>query len=82
MFEITWGVKTRIGFIGLDGRATDCPTSKNSQLESILKWAHFAGKSTGIVTTTRVVLAFNFTLLRWNFKFQMFKKGNTCDASR
>ena len=42
------------GVIGLDGRASDCPSSKNAEVESILKWAHFAGKSTGIVTTTRV----------------------------
>ena len=48
------GIKTRIGVIGLDGRASDCPSSRNSEVESILKWAHFAGKSTGIVTTTRV----------------------------
>ena len=43
-----------IGVIGLDGRATNCPTSKGTELESILDWAHFAGKSTGIVTTTRI----------------------------
>ena len=51
------GVKTRIGAIGVDGRGFDCPTSLKSQAESILKWAHYAGKSTGIVTTTRVTHA-------------------------
>ena len=51
------GVKTRIGVIGLDGNGVNCETSKTSKLETILKWAHFAGKSTGIVTTTRVTHA-------------------------
>lgn len=51
------GVKTRIGVIGLDGQAIDCKTSANSKVDSILKWAHYAGKSTGIVTTTRVTHA-------------------------
>lgn len=41
----------------MDGRAIDCPTSLTSKLESILKWAQKAGKSTGIVTTTRVTHA-------------------------
>ncbi len=40
--------------IGLDGRASDCKSSKGTELESILDWAHWAGKSTGIVTTTRI----------------------------
>jgi len=48
------GVKTRIGVIGLDGRAIDCKSLPTSKLESILEWAHYAGKSTGIVTTSRV----------------------------
>ncbi|RNA41849.1 alkaline tissue-nonspecific isozyme [Brachionus plicatilis] len=51
------GVKTRFGAIGVDGRAHDCPTSLKSKTESILKWAHFAGKSTGIITTTRITHA-------------------------
>ncbi len=29
----------------------------NAKLDSILKWAHYSGKSTGIVTTTRVTHA-------------------------
>lgn len=37
--------------------AVDCRTSLNSKVDSILKWAHFAGKSTGIVTTTRITHA-------------------------
>lgn len=43
--------------MGLDGKAVDCPTSKGAELESVLKWAHYAGKSTGIVTTTRITHA-------------------------
>lgn len=51
------GVKTRIGVIGVDGRAYDCKTSLNSHVDSILQWAYKAGKSVGIVTTTRVTHA-------------------------
>lgn len=50
-------MKTRIGVIGLDGSAVDCRTSRDARVGSILKWAHDAGKSTGIVTTTRVTHA-------------------------
>ena len=48
------GVKTRIGAIGVDGRAVDCATTQNSKLDSVLKWAHKAGKSVGFVTTARI----------------------------
>ena len=52
------GVKTNIGSLGLDGNAVDCKTTTvESKLESIVRWAHYAGKSTGIVTTTRVTHA-------------------------
>ena len=53
------GVKTGISIIGLDGRAkqSDCKSSFNSKVDSILKWAHRAGKSVGIVSTTRVTHA-------------------------
>lgn len=60
------GVKTRMGAIGVDGRVEDCATQKEKQknssspsteLDSILKWAHWSGKATGIVTTTRVTHA-------------------------
>jgi len=44
------GVKTRIGSIGVDGTAVDL----TGKLETVLKWAHYAGKSTGIITTARV----------------------------
>lgn len=50
-------MKTGISVIGLDGSAVDCETSKNAELDSILKWAHYSGKSTGIVTNTRVTHA-------------------------
>ncbi|RNA02319.1 alkaline tissue-nonspecific isozyme [Brachionus plicatilis] len=51
------GVKTRIRAIGVDGNAIDCKTIEKSKLESILDWAHYAGKSVGIVTTTRITHA-------------------------
>lgn len=41
----------------MDGRGVDCPTSLKAKLDSILKWAKKAGKSTGIVTTTRLTHA-------------------------
>jgi len=53
------GTKTRIGVIGVDGfvQYDNCNSSKGHGLESIAKWAHEAGKSVGIVTTTRVTHA-------------------------
>lgn len=51
------GVKSRIGVIGVSGEAVDCKSSLSSQIDSILQWAHYAGKSTGIVTTARVTHA-------------------------
>lgn len=53
------GVKTRAGVIGLNGftKINDCLSSANNQVDSILKWAHKAGKSVGIVTTTRITHA-------------------------
>lgn len=41
----------------MDGTAVDCKTSLIAKLDSILKWAYKAGKSTGIVTTARVTHA-------------------------
>ena len=51
------GVKTRIGAIGVDGRGVDCKSALTSEVDSILQWAHYAGKSVGIVTTTRITHA-------------------------
>ena len=58
------GVKTRIGALGVDGSAIDCETSKTAKLESVLKWARYAGKSTGIVTTTRLFFIFTTKIRR------------------
>ena len=81
------GVKTRFGYIGLDGRAFDCASATQSKIETILKWAHYAGKSTGIVTTTRVThatpaAAYAHTHMRdaeayddINFKKEHFEQG-------
>ncbi|RMZ99235.1 alkaline phosphatase-like [Brachionus plicatilis] len=54
------GVKTRVGMIGLSGQAKirECsPELENYKVKSILKWAKEAGKSVGIVTTTRITHA-------------------------
>eukprot|EP00058_Branchiostoma_floridae_P012708 XP_002598196.1 hypothetical protein BRAFLDRAFT_119115 [Branchiostoma floridae] len=53
------GVKTNLGLLGLDGRATykNCSSAKGHEVESIIEHAEKAGKSTGIVTTTRVTHA-------------------------
>lgn len=54
------GVKANSGTLGVTGavRENDCDASleSNNRVESILQWAQMAGKSTGIVTTTRQVL--------------------------
>ncbi|XP_069802901.1 alkaline phosphatase, tissue-nonspecific isozyme-like, partial [Dendropsophus ebraccatus] len=50
------GVKTNRGVIGLSA-ATELGsrnTSKGNEVDSILKWAKAAGKSVGVVTTTRI----------------------------
>ncbi|RXN16886.1 alkaline phosphatase-like protein [Labeo rohita] len=50
------GVKTNQNILGLSAvaRADVCSTQKGNEVTSILKWAKDAGKSVGIVTTTRV----------------------------
>uniref|UniRef100_A0A3P8V5A2 Alkaline phosphatase n=1 Tax=Cynoglossus semilaevis TaxID=244447 RepID=A0A3P8V5A2_CYNSE len=50
------GVKTNINVIGVNAAARNgaCKTQKGNEVTSILKWAKDAGKSVGIVTTTRV----------------------------
>ncbi|XP_069680535.1 membrane-bound alkaline phosphatase-like [Periplaneta americana] len=55
------GVKANIGTIGVTGRVqvNDCAAMMNvsNQVTSILKWSQDSGKSTGVVTTTRVTHA-------------------------
>jgi len=52
------GVKTNIGTIGVTSKVHlgDCPSSipDEHQVTSIMQWAQWAGKATGIVTNTRV----------------------------
>ncbi|XP_076137896.1 alkaline phosphatase, tissue-nonspecific isozyme [Alosa pseudoharengus] len=50
------GVKTNLNVVGVNaaGRNGVCRTQKGNEVTSILKWAKDAGKSVGIVTTTRV----------------------------
>lgn len=55
------GVKANVGTLGVTGRVqrTQClaASDKSAHVESIAKWAIDAGKSVGIVTTTRVTHA-------------------------
>ncbi|XP_042342828.1 alkaline phosphatase, tissue-nonspecific isozyme [Plectropomus leopardus] len=50
------GVKTNLNTIAVSAAARNgaCKTQKGNEVTSILKWAKDAGKSVGIVTTTRV----------------------------
>ncbi|KAL5012742.1 hypothetical protein ScPMuIL_011293 [Solemya velum] len=53
------GIKTKIGIIGLHAGAKhrDCNSSKGTELNTILDWSHEKGKSTGLVTTSRITHA-------------------------
>ncbi|XP_067307996.1 alkaline phosphatase, tissue-nonspecific isozyme [Pseudorasbora parva] len=50
------GVKTNLNTLGVSAAARNgvCRSQKGNEVTSILKWAKDAGKSVGIVTTTRV----------------------------
>lgn len=52
------GVKNNIGTIGVTAKVpkSDCPASvpADRHVTSIMQWAQWAGKATGIVTTTKV----------------------------
>ncbi|XP_029531842.1 alkaline phosphatase-like [Oncorhynchus nerka] len=50
------GVKANEGTVGVSASAvrSQCNTTQGNEVTSILKWAKEAGKSVGIVTTTRV----------------------------
>nr|XP_057910854.1 alkaline phosphatase-like isoform X2 [Doryrhamphus excisus] len=50
------GVKTNRGIVGLNAAAIryQCNTSQGNEVTSIFKWAKDAGKSVGVVTTTRI----------------------------
>ncbi|XP_060066465.1 alkaline phosphatase-like [Ylistrum balloti] len=53
------GVKTKYYLVGLDASATrgDCESSQGAKLKTMVDWAEEEGKSTGIVTTTRLTHA-------------------------
>ncbi|KAK5606527.1 hypothetical protein CRENBAI_019482 [Crenichthys baileyi] len=50
------GVKTNLNTVGVSAAVRNgvCMTQKGNEVTSIMKWAKDAGKSVGIVTTTRV----------------------------
>ncbi|XP_052082884.1 alkaline phosphatase, tissue-nonspecific isozyme-like isoform X1 [Mytilus californianus] len=53
------GIKANYYTIGVDGRAkyANCSSIKNAKVDGMVNWSKFAGKSTGIVTSTRVTHA-------------------------
>ncbi|XP_018328253.1 alkaline phosphatase-like [Agrilus planipennis] len=53
------GIKTNFETVGLDsrGRFENCVSSFSSKVPSLIDWAQEAGKSTGIVTNTRITHA-------------------------
>ena len=59
MTAIMTGVKTDVGLIGLNQNAqrANCKSAKGNALQTFLEQAAKAGKSTGVVTTTRVTHA-------------------------
>jgi alkaline phosphatase len=56
---ILGGQKTKAGFIGVSAKAhrANCASSRDAHLPSLLELAESSGKSTGIVTTTRLTHA-------------------------
>lgn len=52
------GVKANLGVLGLDARINmsdqDCAKMRESEVHSIMDMARRAGKSIGVVTTTRM----------------------------
>lgn len=59
MSALVTGVKTRIGVFGVDETAQrgDCASGRATELVTALELAERAGKSTGIVSTTRITHA-------------------------
>lgn len=53
------GVKTKRGVIGIDDRVTrgDCSTGAGGNVDSIVRRGQYAGKASGVVSTTRVTHA-------------------------
>jgi alkaline phosphatase len=56
---ILGGQKTKAGFVGVSAKAhrANCASSRDAHLPSLLELAESSGKSTGIVTTTRLTHA-------------------------
>ncbi|XP_063410676.1 alkaline phosphatase, tissue-nonspecific isozyme-like isoform X2 [Mytilus trossulus] len=53
------GIKANYYTIGVDGRAkyANCSSIRNAKVDGMVNWSKYAGKSTGIVTSTRVTHA-------------------------
>ncbi|XP_050431792.1 membrane-bound alkaline phosphatase-like [Adelges cooleyi] len=85
------GVKNNLGTIGVSSKVKqyDCPASViDDNPDSIMKWAQWAGKATGIVTTTRVTHAspagaFAHTANRdWESDADMLKHQNITNITQ
>lgn len=59
MSAMVTGVKTKIGVISLDDRATpaDCASAKGAAVPTLGEYAERAGLATGVITTTRLTHA-------------------------
>ncbi|XP_037533930.1 alkaline phosphatase, tissue-nonspecific isozyme [Nematolebias whitei] len=78
------GVKTNLNVIGVNAAARNgvCRTQKGNEVTSILKWAKDAGKSVGIVTTTRVQHATPATTYAHSASRKWYSDADMPDAAK
>ncbi|XP_041849964.1 alkaline phosphatase, tissue-nonspecific isozyme [Melanotaenia boesemani] len=78
------GVKTNLNTIGVSAAARNgvCKTQKGNEVTSILKWAKDAGKSVGIVTTTRVQHATPATAYAHSASRKWYSDADMPDAAK
>uniref|UniRef100_A0A8P4KKG2 Alkaline phosphatase n=1 Tax=Dicentrarchus labrax TaxID=13489 RepID=A0A8P4KKG2_DICLA len=78
------GVKTNLNVIGVSAAARNgvCKSQKGNEVTSILKWAKDAGKSVGIVTTTRVQHATPATSYAHSASRKWYSDADMPDAAK
>ncbi|XP_072247883.1 alkaline phosphatase, tissue-nonspecific isozyme [Leuresthes tenuis] len=78
------GVKSNLNIIGVNAAARNgvCKTQKGNEVTSILKWAKDAGKSVGIVTTTRVQHATPATTYAHSASRKWYSDADMPDAAK
>lgn len=80
------GVKNNYGTIGISGKVTrnDCvgQMDESNHIKSIAKWAMDAGKSAGLVTTTRVTHASPGMIFWIFFNFVKTSRGSLSKSSQ